>query len=1218
VIPSKASFIHRGQPYPEKPPKRGFFALILHKQCLIKEEVMSAKKSSLILSLIILISIICSPATAAMPAEIEEGIEDDAILLAADTCIVLFEKMDDVTGCVGPSDNVTYSIWYRAQDYSDTNVVVTDSLPDEVEFVSATGDWIYDSGIVTWNIGTLEPNEWNSVTLTVKVKCPQPGGMIMNQCEIAGDCIPNTTADEYTPVCSDYPMITKMDDVNSCVGPGDNITYSICYATQGYGDTNNLITDTLPVEVEFVSADANGVYDPCLHTVTWEIGTFSSGDEGCVTLTVKVKCPQPGGIIMNQCQMTGNCIPPDIIAYEFTHVCNYPVIVKMDDVNGCVGPGDDTTYSICYAAQGYGDTNVVITDSLPNEVEFVSATGDWIYDSGTVTWNIGTIGPNDSNCVTLTVKVKCPEPGGIIMNQCQVNGDCITNITADEYTHVCSNYPVIVKMDDVNGCVGPGDDITYSICYASQGYGDTNVVIIDSLPDEVEFVSATGDWIYNSGTVSWNIGTIGPNDSNCVTLTVKVKCPEPLGTITNCCRMTGNCIDINTCEYTCLKWWPPICCCPIYVDVNATGANNGCLWEDAFTNLQDALLAAEYCNCNEILVAAGLYKPDCNSADPNGTGDRDATFRLINNVAIYGGFPAGGGPWESRDPNDPNNETILSGDLEGNDRQDLDPCDLFYDPCRTDNSYHVVTGSDTDETAVLDGFTITGGNGSGYGGGMYNYSGDPTVKNCTFIRNAAANGGGMYNDSDSSPTITNCTFSDNGAVNDPGASYGGGMYNTYDSNPTVTNCTFSRNSVGPSPADYGGGMYNAGNATIDNCTFIGNSVSDGGGGYGGGIYNESGSPTISNCTFVGNMANAACGAGGGIYNISDANIANCTFSRNTAYGNDEFNGSGGGMYNSGMPIITNCTFNGNSASDGGGAMDNFGYPTITNCTFSENSASYGGAMHNFESMAIITNCLFSGNSAINGGGMYNNDGGPITIANCTFTGNIADANGGGIYNINYGDRRIINCIFWDNEALNDGNEVYNYGYYPAEPIDPIFSNCDIRGYGVLDSNFGPDGIVNGGGNINADPCFVEAGYWDDNNTPSDANDDFWVDGNYRLLSGSPCIDAGDNNSVPPDYADLDNDGDVNEPTPFDIDLFPRFIDGDCNDSNVVDMGAYEFLHSDIDHSGSVNFEDFAEFALQWLESGCGLCFGADLNCDENVDCADLDKFTQWWLVGVAF
>ena len=62
--------------------------------------------------------------------------------------------------------------------------------------------------------------------------------------------------------------------------------------------------------------------------------------------------------------------------------------------------------------------------------------------------------------------------------------------------------------------------------------------------------------------------------------------------------------------------------------------------------------------------------------------------------------PAGGGIWASRNPNI--YETILSGDLAEDDEPN------FVN--NSDNSYHVVTGSGTNSTAILDGFTITAGN----------------------------------------------------------------------------------------------------------------------------------------------------------------------------------------------------------------------------------------------------------------------------------------------------------------------------------------------------------------------------------------------------------------------------------------------------------------------------------------------------------------------------
>ena len=84
------------------------------------------------------------------------------------------------------------------------------------------------------------------------------------------------------------------------------------------------------------------------------------------------------------------------------------------------------------------------------------------------------------------------------------------------------------------------------------------------------------------------------------------------------------------------------------------------------------------------------------------------------------------------------------------------------------NSYHVVTGNGIDSTAVLDGFTITGGKANGeedlnsMGGGMFNSYASPTVVNCRFRENRAnGHGGGIGNWSTSFPSVTNCTFSEN-------------------------------------------------------------------------------------------------------------------------------------------------------------------------------------------------------------------------------------------------------------------------------------------------------------------------------------------------------------------------------------------------------------------------------------------------------------------------
>src|SRR4030042_6051166 len=127
-----------------------------------------------------------------------------------------------------------------------------------------------------------------------------------------------------------------------------------------------------------------------------------------------------------------------------------------------------------------------------------------------------------------------------------------------------------------------------------------------------------------------------------------------------------------------------------YVDDDATGANDGSCWEEAFVYLQDALAAAHY--GDEILVAQGIYKPDQGSGVT--TGDREATFQLINGVTIKGGYAGLGEP----DPNARDVDlfhTILSGDLNGDDVDVPEPGDLWYESTRADNSFHVVVGSGT-------------------------------------------------------------------------------------------------------------------------------------------------------------------------------------------------------------------------------------------------------------------------------------------------------------------------------------------------------------------------------------------------------------------------------------------------------------------------------------------------------------------------------------------
>ena len=301
---------------------------------------------------------------------------------------------------------------------------------------------------------------------------------------------------------------------------------------------------------------------------------------------------------------------------------------------------------------------------------------------------------------------------------------------------------------------------------------------------------------------------------------------------------------------------------------------------------------------------------------------------------------------------------------------------------------------------------------------------------------------------------------------------------------------------------------------------------------GGGMFVNSSSPTVTNCVFSGNTAEFF---GGGMYNASNSNptVTNCTFSGNSA---ENF---GGGMYNDmSNPTVTNCTFIANTATFRGGGMFNFqSSPTVTNCTLSENTANFGGGMCNNGGAGTMTvmNCTFIGNTArLDGGGMYNESTSSPTVTNSVFSANTATLNGGGMFNF-ASSPVVTNCILW-------GDSPEEFAIEPLGTLFPVISFSDVQG-GL------PSEAIDGGGNIDADPLFVDPAGID--NTPGT------VDDNLRLLAPSPCIDTGSNVAIPADLADLDGDLDTAEPTPLDLDLNPRVSDGDLDGAAAVDMGAYE-------------------------------------------------------------
>jgi len=492
----------------------------------------------------------------------------------------------------------------------------------------------------------------------------------------------------------------------------------------------------------------------------------------------------------------------------------------------------------------------------------------------------------------------------------------------------------------------------------------------------------------------------------------------------------------------------------LYVDLNAAGNNDGTSWTDAFSSLQDAL--AEAIAGDETWVAAGIYHPDQGQVIT--LGDRAATFVLKDSVAIYGGFVGTETRREERDWEA--NETILSGDLLGNDNDNVER----PEPTRSENSHTVVTARDLGSSTILDGLTITGGNANG-------------------------------------------DHPDNNA---------GGML-CVESNLHLRNITFARNS-----ASIGGGLYLAGESpALDHVKFIENVVSEGIiGAQGGGLYMRSVRAHLKDLQFI---DNTAIGWGGGLW-------------------------SQDGEY-----LLEDALFAGNEAFSGGGFWHHQRNSNredstwIVNTAFIGNRAHQGGAAYHDEGILTYVNVIISGNVATSeGGGIFSNES-KTSLINTVLYGNAAEERGGGYFDA-AGDLLVANSVFWHNIAGAEGPQFYR----PQSS-----SHTTSAGHSIFEGGLPPD-VVDQDGNLTSDPLFVDADGPD--NLPGTLDDDF------RLLAGSPAIDAGDNTALPPDTFDLDRDGNTSEPLPLDYDGRVRLYDGGSG-AAIVDIGAHEYgapiLHTHI-------------------------------------------------------
>ena len=394
-------------------------------------------------------------------------------------------------------------------------------------------------------------------------------------------------------------------------------------------------------------------------------------------------------------------------------------------------------------------------------------------------------------------------------------------------------------------------------------------------------------------------------------------------------------VDIGAYESPIIKITTPI----LFVKKNVNGGDSsGSSWANAMSDLSKALLIVKFNNSVQEVWVSGnsTYSPQ--GLDLT-TSPKENSFLISSGISLYGGFPDTAND-KYNAPDFTSHSSFLSTIEQARNTRDWLAYPTILDGQNT--AYHVLVAVGCQDTAAINGFTITGGNASysgtrniyGYnvyvsnGGGMAIYNSNLKLQNLHIVHNTASVFGGSIYNTNSFLMLENISIDSNTAYR------GGGLYSTI-SSLVFKEVNIDNNTATANSDSRGGGLYAEFSVlkAVKTNIFQNHADHDGGGVYssnsslrglqvynnraeqnGGGIYNTVSQnntlPALENIAVINNEAIGSHpnGHGGGIYsffyNGTSAKFVNLTVCNNKT----DYNGKEG-IFNDGVSSYTLNVYN---------------------------------------------------------------------------------------------------------------------------------------------------------------------------------------------------------------------------------------------------------------------------------------------------------------------
>lgn len=477
---------------------------------------------------------------------------------------------------IGAGQNITYTINVSNSGPSDaTGVVVTDTLPSSMTFVSASPSFCVfqvATNTVTCNVGSL--GRFGGASISIVATPSTPGIFTDTASVVANESDPitanNSLADQVNIVAANADL--RINSVTHSpgsitLGAGQNLTFFSQIFNSGPSDSTAVtFTETLPPSFTFVSASPGAcVYQITTATVTCNFSGIARSTSVSINVVVT---PTSVGVFSTNVNVSGSETDPNTAnngGSDSLTVNAANADLQVLSLSRSADPprvGQNFTYSVTAFNNGPSDaTGVVMTDTLPSGVTFVLVTPGLPTCSpsgGMVVCNFGNLARSAAVNATITVN---PTTAGLLVDTASVSGDqpdsnSGNNSKQDRTT--ATTGPPAPGDADIRTTIthspdpfrqGSDQNIQYSITVNNSGPATaTEVTLTDTLPAGVTFVAATvspaiqGNCNQAAGTVTCALNTLTIFQSATVTIYVR---PTSTGNISNSVSATATQNDPN-------------------------------------------------------------------------------------------------------------------------------------------------------------------------------------------------------------------------------------------------------------------------------------------------------------------------------------------------------------------------------------------------------------------------------------------------------------------------------------------------------------------------------------------------------------------------------------------------------------------------------------------------------------------------------------------------